>query len=131
MKTDIDATRLDRLVMRLNAANSFIEVIASNGQKFFAFTHPEGREVAKFRRDKRGQLWFWEEWHKRWIYVSRHRALKGFHHGGTLHALVLALVDFIRTGHRLSELNFDNHWAYGDAINVVISEGKRLGVIAA
>lgn len=127
----VDRTPVHAIVMRLDAANDFVEAIASNGRRFFEYVHDDGREVARFKRDERGHIWFWNEWHRKWIYVSRYRAWKGFHHGGTLHALVGNLVRFIRSGEQLNAGFFSSYWGYGDDMETVIETGKRLGVIAA
>lgn len=116
---------------RLEAANEFIRVIASNGRKFFAYNHPDGIEIARFRKGDSGHIWFLNEWKRNWIYVSRYGPYRGFHHGGTLHSLVSALVEFIKSGKQLRPDWFDaKHWAYHDgSMNVVVVEGQRLGII--
>lgn len=120
---------------RVEAANKFIEVIASNGRRYFEFNHDNGAEgprrlVAKFRRDPDGKIWFFNEWRENWIYVSKYGAWRGFHHGGTLHAVVGRLVKFIQTGEQLWPGIFDEkHWGYADGMSVVVTEGVALGVI--
>lgn len=117
---------------RIEAANNFIRIIASNGRKFFAFHHPDGIEIARFRRSESGHIWFLNEWKRNWIYVSKYGSWRGFHHGGTLHSLVAALVEFIRSGKQLRPEWFDaKHWAYYDeAMNIVVTEGQALGVVS-
>jgi hypothetical protein len=117
--------------MRLDAANEFIGSIASHGRRFFEYVHDDGRQVAQFRRGDWGHIFFWNEWKRQWIYVSRYGAWKGFHHGGTLHALVGNLVRFIRSGEQLNAGFFGSHWGYGDDMETVVETGKRLGVIGA
>lgn len=122
----------DCIVARLDAANEFIKSIASHGRRFFEFMHEDGRQVAYFRRSQSGHIFFWNEWKRQWIYVSRYGAWKGFHHGGTLHSLVGQLVDYIRTGKQLRSGWFNGkHWGYGDEMVFVVDAGKRLGVIQA
>lgn len=123
-------TPVEPLVMRLDAANEFIESIASHGRRFFEYVHDDCRQVARFKRGDRGHIFFWNEWKRQWIYVSRYGAWKGFHHGGTLHSLVGQLVEFIKTGKQLRGGWFDGkHWGYGDEMDAVVETGKRLGVI--
>jgi hypothetical protein len=41
---------VDCIIMRLDAANEFIESIASHGGRFFEYVHDDGRQVAHFKR---------------------------------------------------------------------------------
>jgi hypothetical protein len=50
MENASSATPVDCIVMRLDAANEFIESIASHGRRFFEYVHDDGRQVAHFRR---------------------------------------------------------------------------------
>jgi len=128
--------RVQAIVQRLESANEFIAEIAHRGRRFFEYVHDTDDltvvrcEVAKFRRDENGKLWFWNEWRCKWIYVSKYGAWRGFHHGGTLHSLVGQLVEYIKTGKQLRGGWFDGkHWGYGDEMEIVVETGKRLGVI--
>jgi hypothetical protein len=117
---------------RIAQANEFIRCIASHGRRFFEYVHPDRTEVAHFRMGDDGKLFFWNEWSCIWIYVSRYGPYKGFHHGGTLHSLVSALVEFIKDGQCCFHPSFFNasHWSY-DALGIsaIIETGQRLGII--
>lgn len=125
------------IIKRVEAANQFIALIASRGRRFFEYVHhrTDGgthTEVACFKRDDRGKLWFWNEWTCNWMYVSKYGPYKGFHHGGTLHSLVAALVDFIKSGNAYFHESFFNarHWAYSpEDMQELIEQGKSLGII--
>ena len=122
---------------RIEAANEFIRLIASRGRRFFEYVHKREdggthTEVACFKRDARGKLWFWNEWKCIWMYVSKYGPYKGFHHGGTLHSLVAAIVDFIKTGKPVFNSKFFNakHWAYTpEDMQELVERGKSLGII--
>lgn len=61
---------VETIVMRIDAANKFIESIASHGRRFFEYVHNDGRQVAYFRRGVGGHIFFWNELKRQWIYVS-------------------------------------------------------------
>lgn len=122
---------------RVAAANKFIEAIASRGRRFFEYVHHGNdgcrmRQVAQFKRDHNGKIWFLNEWKLKWIYVSRPGAWRGFHHGGTLHAVVSCLVRFIRTGEtQIHGSNLDaKHWGYSaDEMREIVAIGQECGVV--
>jgi len=130
MNEKTETARVEPIVMRIDAANEFIESIASHGRRFFEYVHHDGRQVAHFRRGEWGHIFFWNQSKRQWIYVSRYGAWKGFHHGGTLRSLVGQLVEYIRTGKQLRGAWFDGkHWGYGAEMAIVVQIGQRLGVI--
>lgn len=120
-------TRAEILDARVEAANQVIQAIASCGRKFFRY---EDR-VAWIERDKRGQLFLHNEWNGKRIYISRYGAWRGFHHGGTLHALVGRLVEYIKTCATVRCTYFDaKHWGYGADMQIVIDAATDAGFVA-
>lgn len=129
--------RVQAIVQRLESANEFIAEIAHRGRRFFEYVHDTDDltvvrcEVAKFRRDENGKLWFWNEWRCKWIYVSKYGAWRWFHHGGTLHSLVAQLVAWIKGGPPMNASFFTaKHWGYSeDEIGEIIEDGRIRGIV--
>ena len=116
---------------RLKNANAIIEVIASNGRKFFSLA-AEGKQVAENRISRfelvNGRLWFIDKYTQKPIYTAYRRGQ--WHHfsdGGTLRNLIENLHDYIMHGAPVR-----NHfgpwpewvcggdlWGYGDAMQAV------------
>lgn len=123
------------ILNRIEAANEFVTAIASRGRRFFEYQHSDETIVAKFERRSNGSLWLLNEWKREFMYVSRRNndgTYKGFHHGGTLRALVTALVDWIRDGHpKIWPGCFcAKHWAYPEhEMREIIVIGQKLGIV--
>lgn len=118
---------------RVILANGFISLIASTGRRFFHCRHDDGTDqIARFTIRDSGHIFFWNEYKLHWIYVSRYGAWKGFHHGGTLHGLVGAIVDWIKTGEARLHPTYitAKHWAYSQKdIDAIIWLGQNIGLI--
>lgn len=125
----------DNRYQRIELANHFLKVLALTGRGYFCYPHDDerGRQFAKFRIATDGKLWLLNEWKLKWMYVSNpSRAIKGFHHGGTLHSLVRCIVEWIKTGDAsISEGFFvARHWAYPtEAMELITEFGKEIGLI--
>ena len=119
---------------RIQKANEFLRVIATRGRCFFSHLHDDGLVIARFWRKENGSLWLLNEWKREWMYVSRRNndgTYKGFRHGGTLRALITALVDWIREEKLISAQSFNRHWGYPERdINQIIESGLSLGIVA-
>ena len=123
--------KIEEIENRVANANLLIDLIASHGRRFFEFIHNDGRHVARLKRNDSGHLFLWNEWSRKWIYVSRYGVWRGFHHGGTLHSLVGQLVQYIKTGKQLRASWFDGkHWGYDSEMQIVVNAGVKCGVIA-
>lgn len=118
---------------RIEKANQLLRVIATRGRCFFSHKHEDGLVIARFRRQENGSIWLLNEWTKEWIYVSRRNnngTYKGFHHGGTLRALVTALVAWIREEDLVSPHYFNKHWGYSPReIEQIVSTGYELEIV--
>jgi hypothetical protein len=120
---------------RVEHANALIKVIAEHGRKFFDHKGC----VATLELDKRGKVWFVDEYTKCRIYTHYQRRWRGFNHGGTLRGLVCAMRDYITKGHQLpigwiapTRTNPDNGdiWGYGkDAAAAVRAAAAQLPII--
>lgn len=125
------ATKIDK-VLRLDAANSFLRVIADlPTRRFFR----SGDRVARLMIDRGGRIWYVNEWsgaRRKRVYVSGpRRQWNGWVHGGTLAEVVQCLVQFVRTGERLPALIGTPWWGMTEGeIETMRIEGRRLGVVS-
>lgn len=114
--------------MRIAGVNKVIQAIASCGRKFFLY---EDR-VAVIEQSATGHLFLINEWNQKRIYISKYGAWRGFHHGGTLHALVGRMVAYIQHGEVITEDYFSaKHWGYHDDMQTVINAAKQVGFVKA
>lgn len=112
----------DRL-RRLHRVNELLILIAGRGRHFFS----SGGMVSHFSRTHPGpRVWFvdcqlgpfWAGYRGRWRHFSG---------GGTLHALVWALGQHIRTGHGIAPAHLaGTHWAYPAEDMQLIRDHARL-----
>lgn len=108
---------------RINIINELIREIAGRGRKFFAYEDKVAEIV-----EKNGRLYYRNEFNNKdcYLHVPEYRNIKGFHHGGTLTALVKNFRDFIMTGYQ--EKNpaygglFCQHWGYPQEDMVAIQQ---------
>lgn len=125
------------IAIRLQAANLFINVIASHSHQYFR--DKTSSRVAVLHLDATGKVWILDEYTQLLVNTHIDDDWDGFNHGGNLRSLVQRLRDFVVTGKTLGNRYFtptlpgdpaNNYWEYDDdAILEVRSEGIRLGVI--
>lgn len=123
--------------LRLQAANQFINVIASHSHQYFR--DKSSLRVAVLHLDAKSKVWIQDEYTQRLVNTHVDDDWDGFNHGGNLRNLVQRLRDFVVTGKALGNRYFtpalpeepeNNYWGYDDdSIMEVRSEGIRLGVI--
>jgi len=110
---------------RLEHANELIRLISSYGRQFF---NHEG-QIASFHLDRRGRVWFLDEYTKALIYTHYSGRWRKFNHGGTMRDIVERLRDYIKKDDKLpisiicpERRNIDdgNIWGYPPA------EAKKL-----
>jgi len=118
---------------RLEAANEFMQVIASCGRKFFEH---EGF-VSSLELSSTGRVFFIDYYTKKRIYTHRkYCPWRGFTSGGTMKMMVEAMRDFITKGDTMRAAyfqpdmgnGFSNPWGYGQDILVVRDAALRLGL---
>jgi hypothetical protein len=117
---------------RLEQANELLRLIAHSGRKFFAHN---GR-VSRFEFDYRGRIWFVDAYRETRIYTHAPNSnWRGFSEGGTLHAAVLHLRDYIRTGKQTKDFGpwpdwYSNGdpWGYGSDMLTIRDAAIRLGI---
>jgi hypothetical protein len=119
---------------RVEHVNALIKIIASHGRKFF----DHKGHLATMELDRRGKVWFVDEYTKARIYTHYSRRWSGFNHGGTLRGLVEAMRDYITKGEKLpigwiapTRCNPDNGdiWGYGkESAAVVREEAAKLPI---
>lgn len=114
---------------RCALANDLIKVIANEGRKFFDHEGTNYRDEAGCISHfviKNGYIYFVDGYTHRHIYVYKSRNFKRwFSEGGTLQALVMDLVEYIRTGKPTNAMNgyggvYCPHWGYPEASMKVI-----------
>lgn len=119
---------------RAAIANEMLVAIASCGRRFFA--HKD--RVSRFELDHRGRIWLIDKYTEKRIYTHYEGQWRGFSDGGTLHALIERLRDFIASGKPLPATIFGpwpewvcggDLWGYGADMQTVRDEAKRLGVV--
>lgn len=119
---------------RMKYANMVIGQIADCGRKFF---YHRGN-VSHFELDRRSRLWFVDGYEDYKICMVKGWGNRGFSEGGTLKALVDDLVNYIRTGEKLSEGRFGpwpewycngDLWGYGEDMQKVRDMAMALGMI--
>ena len=106
-------------------ANAVIDAIAAHGRRFF-FYEPEGR-VGRFAVEPDGKIVWFDEYTRKRINPFSTREWPGFHHGGTLRAIVEDLAVYINTGAAMNGGRFGPWpnsrmcpWGYGfDAMEAV------------
>lgn len=125
----------DTRALRVRQANQLLAVIAGCGRRFFSH---EGR-VARLELDHRKRIWWIDHYTQRRVYTHRRGEWRGFTSGGTLRNLVERLRDYIRDGKRLNPALLGpwpawvcdgDLWAYGDDMEIVRAEARRLGILA-
>ena len=110
---------------RCNRANALIQVIASTGRQFLRHES----QVSSFHLDERGRLWLTDRYSGKVIDTHRDASRwKGFTCGGTLKALCESLRDYVLHGRRFALTG--RHWAYGEAMEQVLSAARALGILA-
>lgn len=83
---------------RVEHANELIRLIASCGREFFR----HGETIAHMEIDKRGKVWFVDQYTCSRIYTHYSGRWRGFNHGGTMRRLIEALRDYITKGDMLN-----------------------------
>jgi hypothetical protein len=121
---------------RLEAANKWLQVIASCGRQFFRWKD----QVAWLSRDGRGRIWFVDHYSGKRIYTHQKGHWKRFSSGGTMKTLIECLRDFVAKGQALPARNGltgpwpywycgGDLWGYGYDMERVRREGKKLGIL--
>lgn len=83
---------------RVDHANELIRLIASCGREFFR----NGETIAHMEIDKRGKVWFVDQYTCRRIYTHYSGRWRGFNHGGTMRRLIERLRDYITKEKKLN-----------------------------
>lgn len=99
--------------------NDLIETISKYGRRFFY--NSKFDRIAGMAVNQRGQIFFFDDYTGKAIYVAYSGRWRGFSHGGTMRDLVLRFADYIRTGKQLGiwfigperiRLTDGNIWGY-------------------
>ena len=116
---------------RVARANLLLETIASCGRGFFGRTIEGQRRLAHLEVDRRGRVWFVDDWTGRRIYTHYRGAWRGFSHGGTLKQLVEAIRDWIVSGRPIPGWYSDGDpWAYGhEAMERIRRRARELEIV--
>ena len=131
-------TALQVRLQRCDAANEFIQAIASCGRRFF---QDRGAGHAGFlSMNPRGTIvWFHDDYTGQQINIAKEGDWAGFSHGGTLKGLLQSIGRHVLTGSLLRhgyfqpvmDNGFKNPWGYEEDILLVRDAGVRLGLICA
>jgi hypothetical protein len=112
--------------LRIAKANKFIRVIAENGRKFLSYN---------------GDIRYHDPYSKADIYTYSSRHWNGFSCGGTMRRLLICLRQYIQGIHRTGDdlllslplyrnrptnLLPEHPWAYGEAMDIVITSAHRI-----
>ena len=117
---------------RLAKANELIETIAGCGRHFFL-----GKDrTACLELDRRGRVWFVDDYTKRRIYTHYAGRWRGFSHGGTLKDFIGSLRDYVVKGRQISIFYFvdsqpglyPHHWGYGKDVSILQNKAIELGI---
>ena len=117
-------SEIEARAVRQRRCNRLLEAIADHGRQFFR--HKE--KVAKLEIDGRYRIWYRNEYTGKRVYTHRPWLGRGFHHGGTLNALVRSMRDYIITGEdRVAGFlgPWPDHvcggdlWGYGDDMQTI------------
>jgi hypothetical protein len=122
---------------RCELANELIMLIANEGRKFFNHENTNYRDeegcISHFAI-KNGYIYFVDGYTHRNIYVYRYRNFKRwFSEGGTLQALVMDLVEYIRLGTSANGTNgyggvYCQHWGYPkESMKVIQQKAIEIG----
>jgi hypothetical protein len=121
---------------RATKINELIRCIGGCGRQFFF--SKENNRFAVIEVDPRGRVWWIDDGSGRRIYTHYRGDWRGFSHGGTLQALVIAFREYICTGEPINPGYFgpwpdwvcgSDLWGYGVDIQVVREKAKALSVI--
>jgi hypothetical protein len=99
---------------RVEHANELIRLIASCGREFFR----NGETVAHMEIDKRGKVWFVDEFTRCRIYTHYRGDWRGFNNGGTMRNLVVALRNYITKSEKLNPRVIAPKRFYEDGSNI-------------
>jgi hypothetical protein len=123
--------------LRIAKANKFIRVIAENGRKFLSYNGEAGYLFA----DVNGHIRYHDPYSKADIYTYSSRHWNGFSCGGTMRRLLICLRQYIQGIHRTGDdlllslplyrnrptnLLPEHPWAYGEAMDIVITSAHRI-----
>lgn len=127
----------EAIIARQNNANALLRTIAGCGRRFFSH---EGR-ISYFVLDEQGRLCFRDK-HSNELLLCRRTNSNRWHvrftEGGTLKALVEALIEYINhakpvpSGHLgpwPSWVCDGDLWGYGDDMNTVRAKARELNII--
>jgi len=84
---------------RTKDANDLINVISSHGRRFFR----RAEYVSRLEIDEKGRIWFVDSYRGARILPTPDGPWRGFGQGGTLRDLVKLMINYIRTGEKISE----------------------------
>ncbi|MFU2936905.1 hypothetical protein ACM7NO_26475 [Pseudomonas aeruginosa] len=131
-------TALQMRAQRCNAANEFIQVIASCGRHFFR-DRGAGHNGFLSLNPRGTIVWFHDDYTGQRINISKEGDWAGFSHGGTLKGLLQSIGRHVLAGSRLRhgyfqpvmDNGFNNPWGYEEDILLVRAAGIRLGLVSA
>lgn len=119
---------------RCEQANKLIKIIAAFGRNFFKGAHG----VAQFQLDKRGRVWFLDDYAQKLIYTHYRGRWRHFTHGGTLKRLIEHLRDYIAKGTAVPAGILGpwpkwccggDLWGYGKDMQSIRASAYDLGII--
>lgn len=123
--------RLNARSSRAAKVNKLIQTIGGCGRRFFYF--PSDDRYAEIKVDKRGRVWWIDEYTIVSIYLNYKYWGKGFSNGGTLRDLVNGFRDYVMHGKKLRwnvfgpwPKDFCNGdlWGYGEDMGMIRVQAK-------